>query len=130
MKTISLNDMLARLSPKERAKVAARADELIAAELKAVRKSVDKTQEEVAKELGITQESLSEFENRSDWRLSKLQSYISALGGKAEVVVTFPGGERFVLNLEPRTKHNDPRKATLAAPYKKSKMSPRKRAGG
>ena len=77
----------------ERAKVRARADELILEEmtLREARKRVAKTQAATAKQLGIGQDSVSRIEQRGDMLVSTLRDYVAAIGGKVRLVVEFQG---------------------------------------
>lgn len=92
MKT--LDDVMAGFSPARRAKVEARAAELVGEEmaLANVRKALDLTQEQMARSLNIGQESISRLERRSDMLLSTLRSYVEAMGGDMEIVARFPQG--------------------------------------
>jgi transcriptional regulator with XRE-family HTH domain len=75
-----------------RRKVEARAAELIAEEmsLRDLRKALSRTQVDLAKALKVGQDTVSRYEQRSDMLLSTLQSYIHAMGGELDLVVTFP----------------------------------------
>lgn len=88
----TLQDKLAELSPKRRAAVMARADELIAEELTLcqLRESLNLTQTDMAERLEIGQHSVSRLENRGDIKLSTLRTYVEALGGQLNVSATFP----------------------------------------
>jgi DNA-binding XRE family transcriptional regulator len=88
----SLKDKLARLPGERRAKVDARAAELIAEEmtLRDLRRALDRTQVHLARELGVKQETISRLEKRSDMLLSTLRSYVAAMGGELDMVATFP----------------------------------------
>jgi DNA-binding XRE family transcriptional regulator len=89
---VSLEDKLARLPRDRRAKVAARAAELVAEEttLRDLRRALDRTQVALAKELGVKQETVSRLEKRSDMLLSTLRSYVEAMGGELDLVAKFP----------------------------------------
>jgi transcriptional regulator with XRE-family HTH domain len=89
---ISLEDKLARLPGERRAKVDARAAELIAEEmtLRDLRRALDRTQVHLARELGVKQETVSRLEKRSDMLLSTLRGYVEAMGGELDVVAKFP----------------------------------------
>lgn len=91
-----LADMIANLPPRDQRKVKRRARQLIVAELREIRKRHEVTQQQLAKVLGITQESVSEFETRHDWKVSKLIDYVRALGGSVEIKITTERGS-FVL---------------------------------
>jgi len=88
----TLDELLNQLPPERRAKVEARAAELIAEEmtLQDLRKARVLTQERMAQLLGISQDSVSRLERRSDLLLSTLRTYIAALGGRLELIVQFP----------------------------------------
>jgi transcriptional regulator with XRE-family HTH domain len=62
-----------------------------------LRKVRELTQEHLAKELNIKQESISKLEKRSDMMLSTLRKYITALGGELTLVVSLPGKPPYAL---------------------------------
>jgi DNA-binding XRE family transcriptional regulator len=78
------DDIIKKLSPTQRKKVEARAAELIAEEmtLRELRHARKLTQVRVAKKLGVTQDSISRLEKRSDLLLSTLRKTVEAMGGK------------------------------------------------
>jgi DNA-binding XRE family transcriptional regulator len=80
------------LSPRRRAKIEARAAELIAEEmsLRDLRRALELTQERLAETLGIGQDGVSRLEKRSDLLISTLRSYIEAMGGRLELIAEFP----------------------------------------
>jgi transcriptional regulator with XRE-family HTH domain len=84
----NLNDVLAALPPKRRAKVEQRAGEL--ATLKDLRLAVERTQQDLATSLGVGQDTISRIERRSDLLLSTLRRYVQAMGGELELVARFP----------------------------------------
>jgi len=84
----NLEQVLARLPAKRRAKVQQRAAEL--ATLKDLRHAVEQTQEELATALGVGQDTISRLEQRSDMLLSTLKRYVEAMGGKLDLVAKFP----------------------------------------
>jgi len=88
----TLADKLQQLPVARRRKVGARAAELIAEEmsLRDLRKALSRTQVDLAKTLKVGQDTVSRYEQRSDMLLSTLQSYIHAMGGELDLVVTFP----------------------------------------
>jgi transcriptional regulator with XRE-family HTH domain len=83
-----LEQVLAKLPAKRRAKVEQRAAEL--ATLKDLRHAVEQTQEELATALGVGQDTISRLEQRSDMLLSTLKRYVEAMGGKLSLVAEFP----------------------------------------
>jgi transcriptional regulator with XRE-family HTH domain len=90
MKT--LDQIIKKLPAERRAKIASRAEALIAEEiaLRHLRKARRLTQERMAQLLGIGQDSVSRLESRSDLLLSTLKSYVEAMGGSLKLVVEFP----------------------------------------
>src|SRR5438093_11334228 len=88
----NVNDAIGRLGPARRKKVEKRAAELIAEEMtrRELRRARERTQVQVARALGITQDSVSRLEQRSDLLLSTLRSYVEALGGNLSLIAEFP----------------------------------------
>jgi len=84
----SLEQVLAGLPAKRRAKIAKRAEEL--ATLKDLRQAVKRTQDDLAARLGVGQDTVSRIERRSDMLLSTLRRYVEATGGSLELVARFP----------------------------------------
>jgi transcriptional regulator with XRE-family HTH domain len=66
--------------------------------LQELRKARKLTQMQVANALGMKQANVSQFEQRTDMRLSALKKRVTALGGKLELVVTFPDQKPVVLS--------------------------------
>lgn len=97
---VNVNDKIRKLSPVQRKKVEARAAELIAEEmtLRELRKARKLTQVRMAKALGITQDSVSRLEKRSDLLLSTLRKTIKAMGGNLSLVAEFPDRPPVVLS--------------------------------
>jgi hypothetical protein len=88
----TLDEKIAALPPARRARVKARAAELIAEEmsLQDLRKAMAKTQGEVARTLKVGQDTVSRYEQRTDMLLSTLQSYVRAMGGQLYLIAQFP----------------------------------------
>src|SRR5881227_299767 len=97
---VNVNDKIKKLSPSQRKKVEARAAELIAEEmtLRELRKARKLTQVRMAKALGVTQDSVSRLEKRSDLLLSTLRKTVQAMGGKLSLVAEFPDRAPVVLS--------------------------------
>ena len=97
---ITLKDKMKELSPAQRKKVEARAAQLIAEEmtLRELRHARKLTQVRMAKALGITQDSVSRLEKRSDLLLSTLRKTVVAMGGNLSLVAEFPDSEPVVLS--------------------------------
>src|SRR5580704_5588734 len=95
----NVDDIIGKLNPAQRKKVEARAAQLIAAEqtLRELRHARKLTQVRMAKKLGITQDSVSRLEKRSDLWLSTLRKTIQAMGGNLSLVAEFPDRPPVVL---------------------------------
>lgn len=87
-----LNEKIAELPAARREKVKARAAELIAEEmsLRELRRAMGKTQAKVAAELGVGQDSVARYEQRTDMLISTLSEFIHKVGGTLELTARFP----------------------------------------
>lgn len=96
----NVNEKIRKLDRARRKKVEVRASELIAEEmtLRDLRKVRNLTQVRLAKTLGITQDSVSRLEKRSDLLLSTLRKTVEAMGGKLSLVAEFPDRPPVVLS--------------------------------
>src|SRR3954449_9875204 len=96
----NVNDKIKRLGPGQRRKVEARAAEMIAEEmtLRELRRARKLTQVRMAKTLGITQDSVSRLEKRSDLLLSTLRKTVEAMGGNLSLIAQFPDRAPVVLS--------------------------------
>lgn len=96
---VNVNEIIRKLSPGERKRVKDRAAEIIAEEmsLRDLRKARKLTQARVAKSLGITQDSVSRLEKRSDLLLSTLRKTVRAMGGEVRIIAEFPDRAPVVL---------------------------------
>src|SRR5437899_12729245 len=90
--SVNIRDKIGKLNTVRRKKVEDRATELIAEEmsLRDLRKARKLTQARVAKALGITQDSVSRLEKRSDLLLSTLRKTVKAMGGDGRICAQFP----------------------------------------
>lgn len=97
---VNVNDKIRKLSRAQRKKVEARGAELVAEEmtLRELRKARKLTQVHMAKALGITQDSVSRLEKRSDLLLSTLRKTVKAMGGNLSLVAEFPDRAPVVLS--------------------------------
>lgn len=86
-------ELMAGLKPARRARVAARAAELLSVEksLRELRVAQQLTQQGMARKLGVKQHSISRMEQRSDMLLSTLRQYVEELGGELVLTAHFPG---------------------------------------
>ncbi len=99
---VNVNEIIRKLSRAERKKVEDRAAELIAEEMS----------------LGITQDSVSRLEKRSDLLLSTLRKTVKAMGGEVHIVAQFPDRSPVLLSHlaeeHPRRKSSRRRKSESA----------------
>ncbi|MFY9805121.1 MAG: XRE family transcriptional regulator [Candidatus Acidiferrales bacterium] len=98
--TVKVHEIIRKLNPAERKKVEDRAAEIVADEmsLRDLRKARKLTQARVAKTLGITQDSVSRLEKRSDLLISTLRKTVKAMGGDVRIVAEFPDRAPVVLS--------------------------------
>jgi DNA-binding XRE family transcriptional regulator len=98
--SVNIRSKVEKLSPVQRRNVHARAAQIIAEEmsLRDLRKARKLTQARVAKVLGITQDSVSRLEKRSDLLLSTLRKTVKAMGGDVRIVAEFPDRAPVVLS--------------------------------
>src|ERR1017187_7168514 len=96
----NVDDIIKKLRPAQRKKIEARAAQLVAEEmtLRELRHARKLTQVRVAKTLGITQDSVSRLEKRSDFLLSTLRKTVEAMGGSLSLVAEFPDRAPVVLS--------------------------------
>jgi transcriptional regulator with XRE-family HTH domain len=88
----TLKQRLDRLPQVRRTKIDERASELIDEELslRDLRKALERTQIDVAKKMGVGQDAVSRYEQRTDLMLSTLERYVSAMGGTLSIIAEFP----------------------------------------
>jgi ribosome-binding protein aMBF1 (putative translation factor) len=90
-----------RMSPRSR-----ELSEQIAADLQKeiklteLRGALGVSQEELAQIMKKKQAAISRFERRSDMHVSTLREFISALGGKLELIAKFPEGSYHIEQFE------------------------------
>ena len=92
-RTVPFAEILATFTPEQRARIEARGRELIqeALTVQELRKAQSLMRKALARKLGVKQESVSNLEARSDLLISTLRGYVEAMGGKLELIVSFPG---------------------------------------
>ena len=67
--------------------------------LRTLREAVGKTQDDVAEAADVAQGDVSRLEVQHDAKLSTLRRYVEAIGGKLDLVVSFPAtGHRMRLD--------------------------------
>ena len=110
--SVNIRDKIGKLNAVQRKKVEDRAAELIAEEmsLRDLRKARKLTQARVAKVLGVTQDSVSRLEKRSDLLLSTLRKTVKAMGGDVRIIAEFP--DRAPVVLSELSEDDPPRKSS------------------
>jgi len=88
----NLNQIIAELPPERQERIEARYQELRqeVEGLRELRLIAGKAQADIATALKIKQPSVSKIEKQADMYLSTLRSYVEAIGGELELVVTLP----------------------------------------
>jgi transcriptional regulator with XRE-family HTH domain len=90
----NFKELEAQMTPERRTRAEIKAKEIIADMLLAeIRKQMGLTQKQLAKELNITQPTLSKVESQEDMQIGTLSRIIEALGGKLELIAHLPGGD-------------------------------------
>ena len=109
--SVNIREKIGKLNAVQRKKVEDRAAELIAEEmsLRDLRKARKLTQARVAKVLGVTQDSVSRLEKRSDLLLSTLRKTVKAMGGDMRIIAEFP--DRAPVVLSELSEDDPPRKS-------------------
>lgn len=78
------------------------------ATLKQLRKMAKLTQTELSQTMGVGQDTISRLEKRHDMLLSTISHYVESLGGKIEMVATFPNRPAIVIDCLEAAKKNRP----------------------
>jgi transcriptional regulator with XRE-family HTH domain len=122
---VNVNQIIRKLRPAERKRVEDRAAEIISEEmsLRDLRKARKLTQTRVAKTLGITQDSVSRLEKRSDLLLSTLRKTVKAMGGDVRIIAQFPDRSPVLLS---HLAEEHPRRRSSRKRKSPSPRSPRK----
>ncbi len=91
----SFNELRQKMSPERRARNAADAQRtLLEMTLQELRQNLTSlSQEDIAEVLRVTQGYISKLERQDDMLLSKLYSYVEALGGNVEIRARFANQE-------------------------------------
>jgi hypothetical protein len=101
MRTKSFDELLKQMTPEQRAESELRAQlALLYLILTERQKSLDYTEDDMGKDLGVIQSALSELENQDDIQVSTLSRYIKALGGSLKLVAQFPDKEIVLAQFE------------------------------
>ena len=109
-KPIPYREVLKKLPADEQAAIKKGTEKLLAEyRLQQLREALSMTQVELAELLEIRQASVSDIEKRTDLKISTLNRYVEALGGKLHLEVEFPKTSRVKLDvtaeIDRRTSH-------------------------
>ena len=97
------SELRAKMSPAAQADAREVTEQLIKAmPLQELRTALKRTQDELARELGIKQAAVSRLERRADMYVSTLRRFIQAMGGELDIIARFPEGQvklsQFMMN--------------------------------
>jgi transcriptional regulator with XRE-family HTH domain len=90
--SISLDDYIKKLPKDSQARIAARTDELIGEEmsLRELRQARELSQESLSELLNMRQGDVSKLERKADAYLSTVRKFVEAIGGRLDLIATFP----------------------------------------
>ena len=90
-----------KMSPEARRRSIEMADEMMREiRLTELRHALGVSQEELAQLMDKKQAAISRFERRSDMHISTLREFIAALGGRLQVIASFPEGSYHISQFE------------------------------
>ncbi len=93
MSTTPFDELRKGMSPDAQARARSLAENMLREmPLHELRLARQKTQTQLASVLDVQQAAVSRIERRADMYISTLRSYIEAMGGRLEIVATFPDG--------------------------------------
>lgn len=97
----AFKELRSKMSPEARRKSNEIADDLRKEiRLTELRQALGISQEELASLLEKKQAAISRFERRSDMHISTLREFVTALGGKLEIIAKFPNGSYHIRQFE------------------------------
>ena len=89
----NLNEMLDTMTPERRERITARAAAILAdMPLQELRRARQFSQVTLAKAMDIPQSNISRIERQVDAYVSTLSNYVTAMGGRLDIVASFPDG--------------------------------------
>jgi len=96
----SFDELRAKMSPERRARNAAATKAMLAElRLQELRHTRELTQATLADTLECGQDDISKLERRADILVNTLRRYVEAMGGRLDIVATFPDGDVRIANL-------------------------------
>jgi transcriptional regulator with XRE-family HTH domain len=97
----SFKNLRAKMSPASKALAEETARDLRQEiRLNELRNALDISQEELAELLNKKQAAISRLERRSDMHISTLRAFVKALGGKLEIIASFPDASYHIKQFE------------------------------
>jgi DNA-binding XRE family transcriptional regulator len=94
-------DLLESMPSARRQRIRAKTEELLAElPLQELRHARQMSQEELARELGVNQATVSKLERRTDMYISTLRRFVEALGGELEITARFREGSVRIAQFE------------------------------
>ena len=86
------DEVLARPGAEQRL-AALRSETLAEIGLQVLRRTLERSQADLAGELGISQSAVSQLERGDDVKVSTLRSYVQGLGARLKIIAVFDDGE-------------------------------------
>jgi DNA-directed RNA polymerase specialized sigma subunit len=98
--TETLESAISALPKEQQEAIAQQTLKLIAEEmsLRELRKARERSQQAVGEILAINQAAVSKIERRTDMYVSRLRSFIEAMGGELEIIARFPDRAPIIIN--------------------------------
>ena len=88
------SELRAKMSPEALEKAAGLSQTMLdEMPLQELRRARALSQDQLARTLGIKQDSVSKLERRTDMYIQTLRNYIEAVGGQLEITAQFPDGK-------------------------------------
>ena len=100
---VTLEDVEKDYTPEMRAEIDGMRHEF---SLQAIREELGITQVDAAHQMEITQSALSKLEKRQDMQVRTIKRYFKALGGRLDLLVTFPGRAPVILDTDDSLAHH------------------------
>jgi len=133
--TASSTDAASRRNGVDKPRTGIKAIETVAT-LKELRKATQHTQDDLAISMGVGQGAISRLEKRQDMLVSTLAHYVEGIGGKLQILATFPDRPPLIVERlgkktgkSPSGPEQEPTKPSSGPGRKTGKLSGKKRAG-
>ncbi|RDF52351.1 XRE family transcriptional regulator [Acinetobacter baumannii] len=96
-----LNDIISKRSPESQQRIKKMANQmLLDINLSNLREELKISQDEIAKNLGVSQAAISKREKLGkDRKISSLKEYVEAMGGKVRLDVELPNGKHVAISI-------------------------------